>query len=57
MKNAYNILKKKNRSFHMCVDYRGFNKVIVKNHYPLPLIFWKTWSIKSIDKNWIEMCL
>jgi hypothetical protein len=39
MKNAYNILKKKNKYFHVCVDYYGFNKVIVKNHYPSPLIF------------------
>jgi hypothetical protein len=23
----------------MCIDYRGLNKILVKNRYPLPLIF------------------
>jgi hypothetical protein len=31
-------VKKKNESLRMCVDYRGLNKVITKNRYPLPLI-------------------
>jgi len=30
-------VKKKDGSLRMCVDYRGLNKVIVKNRYPLPL--------------------
>jgi hypothetical protein len=29
---------KKDRTLKMCVDYRAFNKVMVKNRYPLPRI-------------------
>nr|GEW90691.1 putative reverse transcriptase domain, ribonuclease H-like domain, aspartic peptidase domain protein [Tanacetum cinerariifolium] len=31
-------VKKKNEYFHMCIDYRELNKLIVKNRYPLPRI-------------------
>nr|GEY33553.1 putative reverse transcriptase domain-containing protein [Tanacetum cinerariifolium] len=31
-------VKKKDRSFHMCIDYREQNKLTVKNRYPLPRI-------------------
>ncbi|GJZ70395.1 putative reverse transcriptase domain-containing protein [Tanacetum coccineum] len=31
-------VKKKDGSFRMCIDYRELNKMIVKNHYPLPRI-------------------
>ncbi|GKE05012.1 putative reverse transcriptase domain-containing protein [Tanacetum coccineum] len=31
-------VKKKDRSFWMCVDYQELNKLTVKNHYPLPRI-------------------
>ncbi|TYK22884.1 RNA-directed DNA polymerase-like protein [Cucumis melo var. makuwa] len=31
-------LKKKDRLMRLCVGYRELNKVIVKNHYPLPRI-------------------
>ncbi|GKC52366.1 putative reverse transcriptase domain-containing protein, partial [Tanacetum coccineum] len=31
-------LKKKDRSFRMCIDYRELNKLTVKNRYPLPRI-------------------
>ncbi|KAD5508134.1 hypothetical protein E3N88_15837 [Mikania micrantha] len=31
-------VKKKDRSFRMCIDYRELNKVTIKNRYPLPRI-------------------
>ncbi|GJU24461.1 putative nucleotidyltransferase, ribonuclease H [Tanacetum coccineum] len=31
-------VKKKDRSFRMCIDYHELNKLIVKNRYPLPRI-------------------
>ncbi|KAD2393409.1 hypothetical protein E3N88_40386 [Mikania micrantha] len=31
-------VKKKDGSFHMCIDYRELNKMTIKNRYPLPRI-------------------
>ncbi|GKG24634.1 hypothetical protein Tco_0395262, partial [Tanacetum coccineum] len=31
-------VKKKDGSFHMCIDYKELNKLTVKNRYPLPRI-------------------
>nr|GEV42480.1 reverse transcriptase domain-containing protein [Tanacetum cinerariifolium] len=31
-------VKKKDGSFRMCINYQEFNKLTVKNHYPLPMI-------------------
>ena len=31
-------VKKKDRSFRMCIDYRELTKLTMKNHYPLPSI-------------------
>jgi hypothetical protein len=31
-------IKKKDRSIRLCINYRGLNKITVKNRYSLPLI-------------------
>lgn len=31
-------VRKKDRSFRLCIDYRQLNKLIIKNRYPLPRI-------------------
>ena len=30
--------KKKDGTFHLCIDFRGLNQCTIKNKYPLPLI-------------------
>ena len=30
--------KKEGRGLHLCMDYRGLNKVTILNRYPLPLM-------------------
>lgn len=32
------LVKKKDSTYRLCVDYRKINKVIMKDHFPLPLI-------------------
>jgi hypothetical protein len=32
------LVKKKDGTLHLCIDYRQLNKVTVKNRYPLPRI-------------------
>ncbi len=30
--------KKPDKSLQLCVDYQDLNNLIIKNHYPLPLV-------------------
>eukprot|EP00253_Pinus_taeda_P019644 PITA_19644 len=32
------LVRKKDGSWRMCIDYRALNKIMIKNHYPLPHI-------------------
>ena len=32
------LVRKANSEFRLCVDYRGLNKVTLKNRYPIPLM-------------------
>ena len=32
------LVRKANGKFRLCVDYRGLNKVTLKNRYPIPLM-------------------
>ena len=32
------LVRKANGEFRLCVDYRGLNKVTLKNRYPIPLM-------------------
>src|SRR5258705_8394699 len=32
------LVRKANGEFRLCIDYRGLNKVTLKNRYPIPLI-------------------
>ena len=32
------VLKKEGRGLRLCVDYRGLNKVMILNRYPLPVM-------------------
>lgn len=36
--SAIVLVKKKNGQTRMCIDYRGLNKITVRDNYPLPLI-------------------
>ena len=31
-------IRKKDGSLHLCIDFRGLNKIMKKDHYPLPCI-------------------
>ena len=54
-RGANPVHQEKNGSVHLCIDYRGLNKVTIHNRYPLPLIpelwgrLWLRWVFPKID--------
>lgn len=32
------LVRKKDGSFKLCIDYRGLNKIMIKNTFPIPFI-------------------
>ena len=46
------LVKKKNSSLRMCVDYRQLNKVTIKNKYPLPRIDELTDQLRGASVYW-----
>ena len=38
MWSSHFFAKKADGTLRLCVDYRGLNKITIKNRYPLPLI-------------------
>ena len=57
-------VRKPNGSLRLCVDYRGFNNLTIKNQYPLPLIGksldrlgWAIRLSKTIYLAWPHKCL
>ena len=56
--------KKDNKMLWLCVDYRGLNKITIKNRYPLPLIVERISKAKYFMKfnvqaryNWLRIAL
>jgi hypothetical protein len=35
-------VEKKDKTLHMCIDYRSLKDIMIKNHYPLPLLGFRT---------------
>jgi len=42
------LMRKKDGSWRMCIDYRALNKIMIKNCYPLPRIDYLLNQLKEV---------
>ena len=46
---SVHFVKKKDETLRLCIDYREFNKIIVKNRYPLPYIDDQSDQLRGVE--------
>ena len=51
------LVKKKDETMRLCVDYRQLNKVTIKNRYPLPSIDDLMDQLVGLDRSQVRLPL